>query len=79
VSAGRIALALLAIVAWSASIYAVHGQAAAMCPAGALPALGAIELAQLDDQARTLCKRRPAGTVITLPDGVLTCAAARST
>jgi hypothetical protein len=75
----RIATGLLAIAAWSASIYAVHTPAAATCRATALPALGAIELAQLNDQARALCKRRPAGTVITLPDGVLTCATALPT
>jgi hypothetical protein len=75
VKAARVALVLLAAAAWATSIYAAHPSARASCRSGALPALGVIELAQIESQARALCKRHAAGDVIILPDGELRCSA----
>jgi hypothetical protein len=75
----RIAIVLLAAAAWLASICAVY-QPCLSAPLGrtAMPSLGAVEISQIEAQARALCARHyDTSHPIVLPDGALTCAPRR--
>jgi hypothetical protein len=74
VSRRRIELVLLAIAIWYFAIAAVGHHADARRAAQPLPAIGVIELAQLERQAHALCAHsRGAPAYVSLPDGVLVC------
>jgi hypothetical protein len=70
-------LVTLALAAWLAALIAsAIGTDRANEPTASMPALGAIELAQFEHQARVLCARRRDAS-IALPDGALECAGTR--
>jgi hypothetical protein len=75
VTGRRIAIVLLAAAAWLASVCAVYQPCVGEPLGSAMPSLGAVEISQIDAQARMLCTRHhDTSQPITLPDGALTCA-----